>query len=71
MVETRRFTPDMLMGDALKLHPGADRVFERYFGDGCWTCPGFAMEDIAFGALMHNMDVEVVLKELNELPAAV
>ena len=70
MVEIKRFTKDMLMGDALKLRSGAEKVFQKYFGDGCWTCPGFAMEDIAFGALMHNLEVEVILQELNELPPA-
>jgi hypothetical protein len=45
----------------------AIKVIQKYFGQGCFTCPGMNMESISFGALMHNMDPEVIVKELNEL----
>ena len=64
----KRFSKDMVIGDILKANPAAIKVIEKYFGQGCFTCPGMKMESISFGALMHNMDPEVVVKELNELP---
>ncbi len=64
---TARFHKDMNIGEVLSMHPGAEKVIQKYFGDGCFTCPGMSMESIAFGAMMHDADPEVILKELNEL----
>jgi hybrid cluster-associated redox disulfide protein len=63
----RKFDKDMVIGDVLKANPGAIKVIEKYFGQGCFACPGMKMESISFGALMHNIDPEVILKELNAL----
>lgn len=69
MAETKaRFNKDMVIGDAIKAHPGAVKIIEKHFGNGCFTCPGMNMESISFGAMMHNMDPEAIVKELNELP---
>lgn len=54
------------LGDVINNYPETEEVFKKYFGSGCFTCPGSKMEDIAFGAMMHNMDPEVIVKELNE-----
>ena len=61
-------TKDSIIGEVIKARPGAERVIEKYFGTGCFTCPGIKMESIAFGCLMHNLDPEPLLKELNQLP---
>jgi hypothetical protein len=53
----------------LKANPSAIKVIQKYFGQGCFTCPGMNMESISFGAMMHNIDPEVIVKELNELEA--
>ena len=63
----RKFNKDMVIGDVLKVNPGAIKVIQRYFGTGCFTCPGMNMESISFGALMHNIDPEVIVNELNAL----
>ncbi|MEW6409000.1 MAG: DUF1858 domain-containing protein [Nitrospirota bacterium] len=60
-------TKDMVIGDILKEKPSAVRVIEKYFGQGCFTCPGMKMEDLKFGAMMHGIDPEVIVKEINEL----
>jgi hybrid cluster-associated redox disulfide protein len=66
--ETRgRFHPDMIIGEVLQAHPEAEKVIEKYFGAGCFTCPGMRMESLSFGAMMHGIDPEVVVRELNEL----
>jgi hybrid cluster-associated redox disulfide protein len=62
-----KFNKDMVIGDILKAHPAAIKVIEKYFGQGCFTCPGMKMESVSFGAMMHNMDPEAIVKELNEL----
>ncbi|MFH1002780.1 MAG: DUF1858 domain-containing protein [Chloroflexota bacterium] len=68
MAETRaKFHKDMNIGEVIKMHPGAEKVIEKHFGGGCFTCPGINMESIAFGAMMHNLDPAVIVKELNEL----
>ncbi len=63
----KRFNKDMLIGDVLKANPNAIKVIEKYFGQGCFTCPVMRMESISLGALIHNIDPEVVVRELNEL----
>lgn len=62
-----RFHQDMNIGEVLSKHPGAEKVIEKYFGQGCFTCPGIKMESIAFGAMMHSLDAGAIVKELNEL----
>lgn len=61
-----KITKDMSIGEVLQRYPGTEKVFMKYFGAGCFTCPGAKAEDIAFGAMMHGVDAETVLKELNE-----
>lgn len=55
----------MIIGEVIDEFPGTAAVFKKYFGDGCCDCPGSNNEDIAFGAMMHNVDAEKVVKELN------
>ena len=50
-----------------KNSPAASKVIEKYFGNGCFTCPGMKVESISFGAMMHNVDPNKVLEELNTL----
>jgi hybrid cluster-associated redox disulfide protein len=64
---TASFNKDMIIGEVISMHPGAEKVIEKYFGQGCFTCPGIRMESIAFGAMMHGIDPEAIIKELNEL----
>jgi len=63
----KKFDKDMVIGDVLQENPAAIKVIEKYFGQGCFTCPGMKIESISFGALMHNIDPEVIVKELNAL----
>jgi len=41
---------DTVIGDIIKERPEATKVIEKYFGNGCFTCPGINVESIAFGA---------------------
>ena len=60
-------TKDSVIGDVIKSVPGAEDVIRKYFGTGCFTCPGINMESISFGAAMHNVDPEKVISEITEL----
>jgi len=62
-----KVTKDSVIGDVIESVPGAKTVIEKYFGNGCFTCPGIRMESISFGSMMHNIDPEVVVKEINDL----
>ena len=63
----KKFNKDMVIGEVLKANPEAIKVIQKYFGQGCFTCPGMNMESISFGAMMHNIDPEVIVKELNDI----
>jgi len=63
-------TRDSVIGDVIKAIPGAEKIIQKYFGTGCFTCPGINMESIAFGAAMHNMDPEKIVKEIKTLKEA-
>jgi hybrid cluster-associated redox disulfide protein len=67
MAETKKHTKDTIIGDIIKGNPKATKVIEKYFGQGCFTCPGMNMESISFGAMMHNIDPDTIVKELNDL----
>lgn len=60
-------TKDSVIGDVIRNVPGAEAVIRKYFGTGCFTCPGINMESISFGAAMHNVDPENILTEINGL----
>jgi len=61
--------PSMTIGDVVARYPATREVFLRYFGAGCFDCPGQAMESVAQGALMHDMSVEELVRELNRAVA--
>jgi hybrid cluster-associated redox disulfide protein len=64
-----RFRKEMSIFEALAEDPGARRVFESY-GMACCLCIGAQSETIAAGAILHQVDPDVVLEELNRLGEA-
>ena len=50
----------------LRSHPMARDIFAKH-GMGCIGCMGATNETVENGAKMHDIDVEILLKELNEL----
>lgn len=60
-------TKDSVIGDLIKDVPGAEDVIKKYFGTGCFTCPGINVESIAFGSTMHNVDPESVVADIKKL----
>jgi hybrid cluster-associated redox disulfide protein len=60
-------TKDTLIGDVIRDVPGAKDIIQKHFGGGCFTCPGINVESLSFGAMMHNLDPDKIVKEINEL----
>ncbi len=67
IAEEKRVTKDSVIGEVIKNVPGAKKVIEKYFGNGCFTCPGINMESISFGSMMHNLDPQKIVNEINAL----
>jgi hybrid cluster-associated redox disulfide protein len=63
----KQATKDSVIGDVIREHPGAKDIIQKYFGGGCFTCPGINMESISFGSMMHNLDPEKIVNEINAL----
>ncbi|MDA8157250.1 MAG: DUF1858 domain-containing protein [Actinomycetota bacterium] len=61
-----KVTKDSLIGDVIDSSPEARGVIEKYFGNGCFTCPGIKVESLSFGAMMHNVDADKVINEINK-----
>jgi hybrid cluster-associated redox disulfide protein len=60
------FTKDMSILDALERHPKAREVFESH-GMTCCLCIGAQLESVEAGAIMHAVDPDKVVAELNDL----
>jgi hybrid cluster-associated redox disulfide protein len=65
--ERKLVTKDSLIGDVIRDVPGAKEIIQKYFGGGCFTCPGINVESLSFGAMMHNIDPDKIIKEINGL----
>ena len=61
------FSKDMSIGEALQAHPKAIEVFNKYHM-GCFSCMGATAESIESGALMHGIDLDALMADLNALP---
>lgn len=65
-----QFSKQMSILEALESHPDARDVFARW-GMGCSLCIGAQLESIESGAIMHAVDPDAVVAELNGLARAV
>lgn len=57
---------DVLIGEVIEQYPTSRDVFEKYFGNGCFDCPGQAYESIDMACRMHGVDPDNFLAELKE-----
>jgi len=55
------------IADILKEKPEAVKIFEKY-NMGCTSCLGLQHETLERGALMHGIDVDMLIEEINKLP---
>jgi hybrid cluster-associated redox disulfide protein len=56
---------DHILGEILSAYPETEKVFRKYYGDGCFSCPGQATESVKQSAMMHNVSEQQLLSELN------
>ena len=61
-----RFNKEMSIFEALEAEPGARDVFESH-GMACCLCIGAQSESIEAGSILHQVDPELVVGELNRL----
>jgi hypothetical protein len=56
---------DNILGDILAVYPETVKVFKKYYGEGCFSCPGQATESVKQSAMMHNVVEKQILSDLN------
>ena len=64
-----RYHADMLIHDVLTSHPSAAAVFGRH-GLACGGCIGADIETLRAASLMHDVDVDLLIEELEALEDA-
>jgi len=63
----KKITKDDIIGNVMEEHPVTQEIFIKHFKTaGCFSCPGAGREDIAFGVMMHNANLDKLLADLNE-----
>ena len=58
-------TSNMTIGDVLKSNPQLAEIFLG-FGMHCISCPISLMETVEEAAMVHDVDLDFLLKKLNE-----
>ncbi len=58
------YTKNMLVGDVIRSNPETVGVLME-MGLSCVGCPGSQMESLEEAAMVHGIDIEVMLKKLN------
>ncbi len=62
-----KITKGTMIGEALEIFPYASKIIERYFGQGCFSCPAIHSESLEFGAMMHGIDADAMVTEINKI----
>lgn len=60
-----KITKTSTIGEALKANPNAETILQG-FGMHCFHCPMSQMETLEEAAAVHGVDVELMVKKLNE-----
>ena len=68
MQKTDGIGGDMTINEVVRKCPKAMAVFERH-GMACASCMATQFETVRNGALIHGVDVDRILAELNEAVA--
>ncbi len=58
-------TKDTIIADIIKMRPDAAQILMSY-GMGCIGCPSAQMEKLDQACEIHGLDLDEVLKKLNE-----
>ncbi len=60
-----QISKDTLISEILQINPKAAEILMRY-GMGCLGCPSSQMESLEQAAMIHGIELESLLKELNQ-----
>ena len=63
---SQQITKDMTFAQIMRSHPDVVKVFAKY-NLGCIGCTGAQAESLEQGCSAHGLDVNEVLKDLNQL----
>ena len=63
---SQQITKDMTFAQVMRMHPDVVKVFAKY-NLGCIGCMGAQAESLEQGCSAHGLDVNDVLKDLNQL----
>lgn len=61
----KKVNKDMLIGEIIMIDPGNAAILMSH-GMHCPGCPSAQGETLEEAAMVHEMDVEVLLKDINE-----
>jgi hybrid cluster-associated redox disulfide protein len=65
MQEQQVISAEMAIGDVISKYPDTIHVFFKH-GLGCVGCAVARFENIRHGAMAHGIDVDVLMKDLND-----
>ena len=65
MQEQQVITAEMAIGDVINKYPTTISVFFKH-GLGCVGCAVARFENIRQGAMVHGIDVDALMKDLND-----
>ena len=57
----------VLFGFGINCDHETKAVFEKHYGEGCFSCPGQVYETVEQTAHMHNVDPGMILREINQV----
>jgi hybrid cluster-associated redox disulfide protein len=60
-----KINKDMTFNEVLRAYPDTVKVLHKYSMQ-CFGCLGAEAESIEYGAIAHGVDLETLLRELNE-----
>ncbi len=60
-----KITKDMSITEIVQKYPQTIDVFFS-FGMGCIGCAAASFEDVEQGAMVHGIDIDEIIKKLNE-----
>ena len=60
-----KVTTDMLIGQLITLAPNIARILMRA-GMHCLGCPSSQMESLEEAAMVHGMDADVLVQQIND-----
>jgi hybrid cluster-associated redox disulfide protein len=61
-----KITKEMTFNEVLRAYPDTVKVLRKY-GMNCFGCLGAEAESLEYGAVAHGVDLDSLLKDLNEV----